>query len=32
MNVYFDADWEGDPTDQRFTTGYFFLLGSSLIS
>ncbi|RVW56960.1 Retrovirus-related Pol polyprotein from transposon TNT 1-94 [Vitis vinifera] len=27
-----DADWEGDPTDRRSTTGYCFLLGSSLIS
>uniref|UniRef100_A0A2N9F4L1 Uncharacterized protein n=1 Tax=Fagus sylvatica TaxID=28930 RepID=A0A2N9F4L1_FAGSY len=24
--------WAGDPTDHRFTTGYCFLLGSSLIS
>uniref|UniRef100_A0A2N9J750 Reverse transcriptase Ty1/copia-type domain-containing protein n=1 Tax=Fagus sylvatica TaxID=28930 RepID=A0A2N9J750_FAGSY len=24
--------WAGDPTDRRFTTGYYFLLGSSLIS
>ena len=27
-----DADWVGDPIDRRFTTGYCFLLGSSLIS
>ena len=26
------ADWVGDPTDHRSTTGYCFLLGSSLIS
>ena len=26
------ADWVGDPTDRRSTTGYCFLLGSSLIS
>uniref|UniRef100_A0A2N9G4E2 Integrase catalytic domain-containing protein n=1 Tax=Fagus sylvatica TaxID=28930 RepID=A0A2N9G4E2_FAGSY len=24
--------WAGDPTDRRSTTGYYFLLGSSLIS
>ena len=27
-----DADWAGDPTDRKSTTGYYFLLGSSLIS
>ena len=26
------ADWVGDPTDRRSTTGYCFLLDSSLIS
>ena len=30
--AFSDADWEGDPTDRRSTTGYCFLLGSSLIS
>ena len=30
--AFFDADWSGDPTDRRSTTGYCFLLGSSLIS
>ena len=30
--AYADADWAGDPTDHRSTTGYCFLLGSSLIS
>jgi hypothetical protein len=30
--AYFDADWAGDPTDCRSTTGYCFLLGTSLIS
>ena len=30
--AFFDADWVGDPTNRRSTTGYCFLLGSSLIS
>ena len=30
--AFFDADWAGDPTDRRSTTGYCFLLDSSLIS
>ena len=30
--AFFYADWAGDPTDHRSTTGYCFLLGSSLIS
>ncbi|RVW26204.1 Retrovirus-related Pol polyprotein from transposon RE1 [Vitis vinifera] len=30
--AFSDADWAGDPTDHRSTTGYCFLLGSSLIS
>ena len=30
--VFSNADWVGDPTDRRSTTGYCFLLGSSLIS
>ena len=32
LRAFFDADWAGDPTDRRSTTGYYFLLGSSLIS
>ena len=32
LRAYADADWAGDPTDRRSTTGYCFLLGSSLIS
>ena len=32
LHAFSDADWAGDPTDHRSTTGYFFLLGSSLIS
>ena len=27
-----NVDWAGDPTDRRSTTGYYFLLGSSLLS
>ena len=30
--AFFGADWAGDPIDRRSTTGYCFLLGSSLIS
>ena len=32
LRAFSDADWTGDPTDRRSTTGYYFLLGSSLIS
>uniref|UniRef100_A0A2N9EWS2 Protein kinase domain-containing protein n=1 Tax=Fagus sylvatica TaxID=28930 RepID=A0A2N9EWS2_FAGSY len=32
LRAYSDVDWAGDPTDRRSTTGYCFLLGSSLIS
>ena len=32
LHAFSDADWVGDPTDRRSTTGYCFLLGSSLIS
>ena len=31
LRAYDDADWAGDPTYCRSTTGYCFLLGSSLI-
>ena len=30
--AFSDTDWVGDPTNHRSTTGYCFLLGSSLIS
>ena len=30
--AFSDADWVGNPIDCRSTTGYCFLLGSSLIS
>uniref|UniRef100_A0A2N9HUY6 Reverse transcriptase Ty1/copia-type domain-containing protein n=1 Tax=Fagus sylvatica TaxID=28930 RepID=A0A2N9HUY6_FAGSY len=32
LHAYADADWAEDPTNRRSTTGYCFLLGSSLIS
>ena len=32
LRAYSDADWAEDPIDRRSTTGYCFLLGSSLIS
>ena len=32
LQAYSDADWAGDPTDRRSTTGYFFLLGDFLFS
>ena len=32
LRAFSDADWAGDPTDRRSTTGYCFLLDSSLIS
>ena len=28
LRTFSDADWAGDPTDRRSTTGYCFLLGS----
>ena len=32
LRAFSDADWAGNPTDRKSTTGYCFLLGSSLIS
>ncbi|XP_065623011.1 uncharacterized mitochondrial protein AtMg00810-like [Quercus suber] len=32
LRAFSDVDWAGDPTDCKSTTGYCFLLGSSLIS
>ena len=32
LRAFSDADWAGDPTDRRSTTGYCFLFCSSLIS
>ena len=32
LRAFSYADWAGDPTDRRSTTGYCFLLGFSLIS
>ncbi|XP_065616412.1 uncharacterized mitochondrial protein AtMg00810-like [Quercus suber] len=32
LRAFSDADWAGDPTDRRPTTGYCFLLGSFLVS
>ena len=32
LQAYSDADWAGDPTDRRYTIGYCFMLGDSLIS
>ena len=32
LRAFSNADWAGDPTDRRSTTGYCFLLGFSLIS
>ena len=32
LRAFYDADWVGDPTNQRSTTSYCFFLDSSLIS
>ncbi|XP_028116261.1 uncharacterized protein LOC114314027 [Camellia sinensis] len=31
LHAFSDADWAGDPTDRRFTTGFCVFLGDSLI-
>ena len=32
LHDYSDADWAGDPTDRCSITGFYFLLGTSLVS
>jgi hypothetical protein len=32
LHAYTNVDWGGDPTNRRSTTGYCFLLGTSVIS
>ncbi|XP_028056516.1 uncharacterized protein LOC114260567 [Camellia sinensis] len=32
LHAFTDANWEGNPTDRRFTTGFYFFLGNSLIA
>ena len=32
LHAYSDADWAGDPTDRCSITGFYFLLGISLVS
>ena len=32
LRAFSNADWARDPIDRRSITGYYFLLGSSLIS
>ena len=32
LQTYSDADWAGDPIDRQSSTGYYFLMGDSLIS
>ena len=32
LHAYSDADWAGDPTDRCSITGFYFLLGTSLVS
>ncbi|XP_028105714.1 uncharacterized protein LOC114304764, partial [Camellia sinensis] len=32
LHAFSDADWSGDPTDRRFTTGFCFFLGNFLIA
>mgnify|MGYP003703432031 FL=1 len=32
LRAFSDADWAGDPTDRRSTTGFCFFLGNSLLA
>ncbi|CAL5348780.1 unnamed protein product [Camellia sinensis] len=32
LRAFSDADWAGDPTDRRSTTGFCFFLGDSLLA
>jgi len=32
LRAYSDADWAGDPSDRRSTTGFCIFLGDSFIS
>ncbi|XP_068649615.1 uncharacterized mitochondrial protein AtMg00810-like [Aristolochia californica] len=32
LTSYSDADWAGDPTDRKSTTGYCIILGNSLVA
>ena len=32
IEVYTDADWAGDKTDMRSTSGYFIFVGGNLVT
>ncbi len=32
MNAYYDADWAGDRSDRRSTTGFILMLNSAVVS